>query len=172
MRIATNVTLSALIFLFSCADNVQAVKEMDKSTVPGDFYFEMEYGEPDCNCSTDRFDSRTAMFSRRYSGGDTTILVELSEQDIQKIYSSFLKYDFLKLPNRVEQDTILDKGVRITRILFFANGQLKPVECSYYANLPLTKEISKFQNIRQAITGILDSKPNYRSLKRSDLVGL
>lgn len=146
--------------------------EIHAKKVPADFYFEMEFGDPKRNCNTDKFNSKTARFQRRYSYGDTAITIQLSDQEMEGIYLSFIQNDFFNLPETLMQDTFLGKGVDMTDISFFNSKQLKKVRCFNYESLPQTEELNRFGRIKKCILNGLNSKPNYRSLMPSNLVGL
>ena len=160
------------VFLFSCCKNGQTIKDNDNNQIPADFYFEIHFGRPKSNLNTDNFNTKNSLFQRGYSNGDTSIRINLTAQETQKIYLSFFTNDFLKLPEEVDQDTFLNKGIDMTDISLFSNGQLKKVRCFNYEILPQTNELDRFENVKKTILGIITSKQNYKSLKPSDLIGI
>jgi hypothetical protein len=159
MKICNHILLLILVIpgLIACHDQKYDIER------PGDFSFRIID-------KTDKYDSRTGIYKREYLSGDTTVKVDLTEDDMDIIYDAFKKYDFMSFP-REFISSYCSMPSFSTTIEISYNGNNKMVTdtdvCDRKNEQRKSKKFDKLSNIMW--TMILN-KPQVKNMKQCDII--
>ena len=162
-----------MLVLFSIYSfNEKTPKSFLKSTkiknnsMPNDFYFIINSG------GNDSYNSRNNTFSRKYIEEDRTVIIELTEEEKERIYLFMQEVSFYKMPNKFEPK---ENTVQITdpgfykSIVIYCDGKQKVVTYNTgYTSEENKKRARNFFRLYDMIWNILRNKNEVLNLPESD----
>lgn len=162
LKISKAFTLLAImnLLIYGCKSN-----QYDKE-IPNDFSFVLKD-------EITTFDSKTGVYSRQYMKGDSSVTVHLTKEEKQKIYDSFVNYDFLEFPNSFECDM---KSYSMlpsfeTKLHIVYKGESKNVStitgCGKVAEQ--LKAEDDFYRLIALIHGVLHNKAEIKKMQKTDM---
>jgi hypothetical protein len=123
---------------------------------------------------TDQLDSETKTFTRRYILGDSIININLTQNDLDRIYSKYLKYKLDKLPRDYDPNC----GIGIipnfsSHITIKYDDQIQKITYVYLFKCRSLEDTKRMENIGlflKDLEKILSRKPAYKNLPNSNLI--
>lgn len=118
------------------------------------------------------YNSKTGVFTRKYTKSDSSIKVELTKNELLLIYDLFKKCDFLSFPNEFAcaKDGDIMLPASSTSIEITYKGLNKKVTNTDYCSVKIEQKKSiAFNKFSSEITKIIYSKDQIKNMKWSDL---
>lgn len=154
------VIIIELIELSNCS-----ASNYDK-VMPRDFSFTII-------CETFKFDSKTGIYTRSYIQKDSTVKIELTEKELQKVYESFKKGRFLSFPDRFEccKNGIFIEPAFETTLEFAYKGKvIRATNTSLCTKKKEQRKSIRFYKIESVIFEVIHKKTQIREMRRTDLI--
>jgi len=115
--------LILILIIFSCKKNDNLVKEVElvdkknSDKIPADFYFVYKN-------FTDTYNSKTKIFTRKYTSFTKAITVEINQKELNNVYDIVTQQSFKSLTDNIECDFIYTQPVTYIDIDFYLDKKL------------------------------------------------
>ncbi|WP_434979012.1 hypothetical protein [Daejeonia sp. YH14] len=123
-----------ILIIFSCKKNDNHVKEIElvdkkksdkivnnrksnSDKIPADFYFVYKN-------FTDTYNSKTKIFTRKYSSFTKAINIEINQKELKNVYNIITQQNFKNLTDNIECDFIYTQPVTYIDIDFYSEKKL------------------------------------------------
>jgi hypothetical protein len=159
--------LSSIIFIGCNNSQEKSVNENNTEQMSNDFSFTV------IKEMVDSYDSKTGIYSRKYLFKDSSVKVELSHAELDSIYHSFKKYDFMSFPKHFECADKMDGGFPafFYTIEIANNGFTKKVNNSSFCDKKIEQiKSDNFYKLNNDIRRILENKPQIKKMRKSDMI--
>ena len=164
MRPAVNGFLLTigLFAIVNCTD-----KKYDKQK-PNDFSFRL-YEE------TDSYNSKTGIYKRKYIDRDSSIKVDLTQDELLLIYDLFKKSDFMSFPKDFEcskKGTFTLPAFSTTIEITYKGLKLEVTNTTCCDKKIEQKKSDKFDNFSSEIRKIINNKQQIKAMRKCDMIFL
>jgi len=115
--------LILILIIFSCKKNDNLVKEIElvdkknSDKIPADFYFIYKN-------FTDTYNSKTKIFTRKYTSFTKAITVEINQKELNNVYDIVTQQSFKSLTDNIECNFIYTQPVTYIDIDFYLDKKL------------------------------------------------
>jgi hypothetical protein len=155
-----------LVILIGCT-NRNNTESKYANEMPGAFSFTIS------KSLVDSYNSKEGIYTRVYSGKDSSVKVEFTKEEMELIYQSFKKYDFLSFPKKFECDTIgisdRTPAFFTTIVIEYKNETIKVTNGTTCDNKVEQIKSDNFYKFSSEINEILKNKPQVKNMRETDM---
>jgi hypothetical protein len=121
---------------------------------------------------TDKYDSRTGIYTRKYLSSDTTVKVVLTEDDMELIYDAFKKCDFMSFPREFISPYCSMPSFSTTIEISYKGNYKIVTDTDVCDRKNEQRKSKKFNKFSSVIWTMMSQKPQVKNMKQCDIIFL
>jgi hypothetical protein len=119
---------------------------------------------------TDKYDSRTGIYKRKYLSGDTTVKVDLTKDDMELIYDAFKKCDFMSFPRKFISPNCSMPSFSTTIEISYKGNNKIVTDTDICDRKNDQRKSKKFDKFSTATWTMIRQKPQVKNMKQCDII--